>query len=62
MKKTIIILITLLSLCLLGGGLYSTPANLGIITPEGNEYAVINPFPYEMPEVVIDPVPGFSLL
>jgi hypothetical protein len=32
------------------------------VEPEVNEYAAMNPFPYEMPELVIDPATGFSLL
>ena len=62
MKKTIIILIALLSLGMLGGGLYTTLANLSTVEPEMNEFAAINPFPYEMPDLVIDPATGFSLL
>ena len=62
MKKTIVILIALLSLGLLGGGLYTTLANLDTVEPEMNEYVAMNPFPYEMPDVVMDPPTGFSLL
>ena len=62
MKKTIIILITLLSLGLLGGGLYNTLAQLDTVESELNGYAAMNPFPYEMPNIVIDPATGFFLL
>lgn len=62
MKKTLIILITLLSLGLLGGGLYTTLANLDTVEPEMNNYAAMTPFLYDMPDMVIDPATGFSLL
>lgn len=62
MKKTIIILIALLSLGMLGGGLYTTLANLDNGETDANDYAAMNPFPYEMPDMVIDPATGFSLL
>ena len=62
MKKAIIILIALLSLGMLGGGLYTTLANLDTVEPDAKDYAGMTPFPYEMPEIVIDPATGFSLL
>ena len=62
MKKSIIILIALLSLGLLGGELYTTLANLDTVEQDANDYAAMNPFPYEMPDMVIDPPTGFSLL
>ena len=62
MKKTIIILIALLSLGMLGGGLYTTLANLNSAEPEMSDYTSMNAFPYEMPDLVIDPATGFSLL
>jgi hypothetical protein len=62
MKKTLIILIALLSLGLLGGGLYTTIANLDTVEPDVNGFAAMNPFPYDMPDVVMDPPTGFSLL
>jgi len=62
MQKTVVILIALLSLDLLRGGLVTTLANLDTVEPDVNEYAELNPFPYEMSDLVIDPATGFSLL
>ncbi len=59
MKKTIIILITLIALAM--GGLYSTFAQLGNVEAETTEHTSINPFSYEMPDVIMSPMPGVSL-
>jgi hypothetical protein len=59
MKETIIILIALLALTV--GGLYTTFAQLGNVEAENIEYTSINPFPYEMPNIVIDPMVGVPL-
>ena len=61
MKKTIIILIALLSLGIIGGGLVTTLANLDTVQPDVNNYTAINPFPFEMPHVVRGSVNWFSL-
>ena len=61
MKKTFTILMVLIALGMIGGGLYHTLANLGAVEEEVSEYASMNPFPYEMPDVVIDPATGYSL-
>ena len=58
MKKTIIILIALLALTV--GGLYTTFAQLDI-EAETTDYTSINSFPYEMPNIVIDPMVGVPL-
>ena len=62
MKKTLVILMALLSLGLMGGGLYTTLANLDTVEPDANEFAAMNPFPYELPDLVMDPATGFYLL
>ena len=59
MKKTIIILIALMALTV--GGLYTTFAQLDNVEAENREYTSINPFPYEMPDIVMDPATGYSL-
>ena len=59
MKKTIIILIALLALSL--GGLYTTLAQLDNVEAETTEHTSINPFPYEMPNVVMNPMYGVPL-
>ena len=61
MKKTLIILTVVILLGVLGGGLYTTLANLDTVEKETNEYALMNAFPYEMPEVVMHPAPGYLL-
>ena len=61
MKKTLIILTVLTLLGMAGGGLYTTLANLDTVEDEVNEYASMDPFPYEMPEVVMYPAPGCLL-
>jgi hypothetical protein len=62
MRKKIMILITLLSLGILGGGLYTALANLDSVEPEMNEYAAMDLFPYEMPDVIMYPGTGYCLL
>ena len=59
MKKTIIFLIALLALAV--GGLYTTFAQLDNVEGETTEYTSINPFPYEMPNVVMNPMSGVPL-
>ena len=61
MKKTLTILMVLIALSMIGGGLYNTLANLDVVDEEANEYVSMNPFPYEMPDVVMDPATGYSL-
>ena len=60
MKKTLMILTVLIILGMVGGGLYTTLANLDTVE-EVQEYAALDPFPYEMPEVVMYPAPGCFL-
>ena len=62
MKKTLIILTVLILLGIAGGGLYTTLANHDTGEEQENECALMNAFPYEMPEVVMYPVPGYGLL
>jgi len=57
MKKIVTILTVSILLGMLGGGLYNTLANLDTVE-EVQEYAAMDPFPYEMPEVVMYPAPG----
>ena len=61
MKKTLIILTVLILLGMVGGGIYTTLANLDPVEDEMNEYAALDPFPFEMPEVVMYPAPGYLL-
>ena len=61
MKKILTILVALTVLGMVGGGLYNTVANLDAVEEEVSEYASMNPFPYEMPDVVMDPPTGYSL-
>ena len=61
MKKTLTILMILITLSMIGGGLYNTLANLDAVEEEASEYASMNPFPYEIPDVVIDPMVGVPL-
>lgn len=62
MKKTLIILTILTLLGMVGGGLYTTLANLDTVENNVREYAAMDPFPYEMPDVVMYPDPGYSLI
>ena len=59
MKKTIFFLIALLALAV--GGLYTTFAQLDNVEGETTEHTSINPFPYEMPNVVMNPMYGVPL-
>ena len=61
MKKIFTILIVLIVFGMIGGGLYTTLANLDAVEEEVIEYAAMNPFPYEMPDVVMDPAHGYSM-
>ena len=61
MKKTFIILMVLIVFGVIGEGLYNTLAKLDAVEEEVSEYASMNPFPYEMPDVVIDPATGYSM-
>ena len=59
MKKTIIVFIILIAVTI--GGLYSTFAQLGNVEAETTEHTSINPFSYEMPDVIMSPMPGVPL-
>ena len=61
MKKTLTILMVLIALSMVGGGLYNTLANLDAVEEKAIEHASLNPFTYEMPDIVMDPAPGYSL-
>jgi len=61
MKKVVTILTVSILLGMLGWGLYNTLANLDTEEDPVNEYAARNPFPYEMPAVVMYPAPGYPL-
>ncbi len=57
MKKVAIILTVLLTLGLVGG-LYYAFAQIDKTETETAEVVATNPFPYEMPDVIIHPIPG----
>ena len=60
MKQLIIILIVLFTITL--GALYNTPAQIGNVK-QGTTFAVgADPFNYEIPYVVIDPMPAIPLM
>ena len=60
MKKIILTLIIFFTIIL--GALYNTPAQLANLN-QGTTYAVgMDPFNYEMPYVVIDPMPAIPLM
>ncbi len=59
MKKTIIVLITLIALTM--GGLYNTLAQLDNVEPETTEHTSATPFPHEMPDIIVDPMIGVPL-
>ncbi|MCK5513716.1 MAG: hypothetical protein KAJ00_04400 [Deltaproteobacteria bacterium] len=61
MKKMFVILMVLIVFGMIGGELYNTLAKLDAVEEEVSEYASMNPFPYEMPDVVMDPATGYSL-
>ena len=61
MKKTFIILMVLIVLGVIGGGCSAPLAKLDAVEEEVGECASMNPFPYEMPDVVMDPATGYSL-
>ncbi len=59
-KSLIIILIVLFTITL--GAMYNTPTQLGNVK-QGTTYAVgMNPFNYEMPYVVVDPMSLMPLM
>ena len=58
MKKTLIIFMVVFIVGTVGGVLYTTIAKLDAAEEAKKEYAATNPFPYEMPEVVMYPTPG----
>ncbi len=61
MKKIFVILMVLIVFGIIGGGLYNTLAKLDVVDEEVSECASMNPFPYEMPDVVMDPMYGVPL-
>ena len=61
MRKVFTIMMVLIALGMIGGGLYNTLAKLDAVEEEVSEYASMDPFPYEMPDVVMDPATGYSL-
>ncbi len=58
LTSPIIILIILIAIAL--GGLYSTLAQLDNIEPAATDHAYTNPYPYEMPNVVMSPMVGIT--
>ena len=60
MKKIIIVLMVLFTLSL-AGGLYNTLAQLDNVEAETQTTHNMNPFPYEMPDVIMHPMPGVTL-
>ena len=61
MKKILIIFMVVFIVGTVGGVLYTTIAKLDAAEEAKNEYAASNPFPYEMPEVIIDPTTCFII-
>ena len=61
MRKLFTILMVLIVFGMIGGGLYNTLDKLDAVEEEVSDCASMNPFPYEMPDVVMDPVVGYSL-
>ena len=61
MKKTLLIVAALITLSMLGGSLYNTLANLTRENNEVLEYASANPYPYEIPDVVMAPMPPMTV-
>ena len=62
MRKRIMILITLLSLGIVAGSLFTALAQLDTVEPAMGSYAAMDAFPYEMPDVVMYPAAGYPLL
>lgn len=60
MKKLIIMLIVLFTITL--GAMYNTPAQLGNVKQGTTCTVGMNPFNYEMPYLVINPMPGIPLM
>lgn len=61
MKKIFTILMIVIVFGMIGGGLYNTLAKFDAVQEEVGEYASMNPFPYEIPDVVIHPMTGVPL-
>ena len=62
MRKALIILTVLTLVGTIGEVLYTTIAKLDATEDVKQQYASAHPFPYEMPEVVMHPAPGYGLL
>ena len=60
MKKVIIVIMVLFTLCL-AGDLYNTLAQLDKLEPGTTEQTFATPFPHEMPDVIMSPMPGVPL-
>jgi hypothetical protein len=60
MKKVIIVIMVLFTLCL-AGGLYNTLAQLDNVEPGTTEHTSATPFPHGMPDVIMSPMPGVPL-
>ena len=61
MKKILIIFTVVFIVGTVGGVLYTTIAKIDAAEEAKKEYAATNPFPYEMPDVVMDPMVGVPL-
>ena len=55
MKKILIIFMVVFIVGTVGGVMYTTIAKLDAAEEAKNEYASTNPFPYEMPDVIMYP-------
>jgi hypothetical protein len=55
-----LVILIIATLCL-GGGLYNTLAQLNTFKLGMAEHIYMNPFPYEMPDVMFSPMSGFPL-
>ncbi len=60
MKKVIIVIMVLFTLCL-AGGLYNTLAQLDNVEPGTTAHTSATPFPHEMPAIIVDPMIGVPL-
>ncbi len=52
------IILPIILIAIVLGGLYNTLAQLDNIEPAATDHAYTNPYPYEMPNVVMSPMVG----
>ena len=61
MKKMILVLMVVLALGMVGKGLYTALAKLDTNQDVAMGYALVDPYPCEMPATVVDPATGYAL-